>query len=73
MTTYTNQQAYLEAELQSTMVALEYIRSELQKIQIDMDEDFSNTKDKIVGVYERGVYYLLEQEHKLSQELSRVK
>jgi len=60
MTYYANEEGFLKDQIRSNNLAIEFIKGKLGDLNSEFQEDFINTKDKIMNVYLQGMDTLKE-------------
>jgi len=60
MTSYANEEDFLKDQIRSNNLAIKFIKGKLGDLNSEFQEDFINTKDKIMNVYLQGMDTLKE-------------
>ena len=70
MTSYANEEDFLRDQIQSNNLAIKFIKRELNKVRSEIQDDYIDTKSKVINVYAKGVEALEEDSE---QKRERIK
>ena len=70
MTSYANEEDFLRDQIQSNNLAIKFIKRELNRVRSEIQDDYIDTKSKVINVYAKGVEALEEDSE---QKRERIK